>query len=163
MNTKELLLDFLKFHYKENPLRKETTNELDVEEYLNQQNFNRNSLSSIDDRIMFADFIQRCVIEVGLMTYPSLKNAIKAWDEIPKKNAKNDTSLCVEFLAWCNTPVYRAAGELGFRTRVQPQYPEYNTYLVIDETGYSVLPQNKFLTTEELYTYWLDTRNKPVI
>lgn len=38
MNIKELLLDFLKFHYKGNPLRRQTTNERDVEDYLRQQN-----------------------------------------------------------------------------------------------------------------------------
>lgn len=64
----------------------------------------------------------------------------------------------VEFLKWCNTPVYRASGELGFRLRVQPQFPEYDSYLVIDATGYSVLPKGKFLSAEELYEYWLNCR-----
>lgn len=67
-------------------------------------------------------------------------------------------SSAVEFIKWCNTPVYRAIGELGFRLRVQPQFPEYDSFLVIDATGYSVLPKGKFLSAEELYEYWLNCR-----
>jgi len=63
----------------------------------------------------------------------------------------------IEFITWCNTPIYRAGGELGFRLRVQPQFPEYNSYIVIDSTGYSVLPKGKFLSAKELYEYWLDS------
>lgn len=74
---------------------------------------------------------------------------------------KNNEKLTVEiiaFLKWCNTPIYRAAGELGFKMRAMAQFPDYNTYLVIDETGNSVLPEGKFLTAEELFEYWVDTR-----
>jgi hypothetical protein len=39
-----------------------------------------------DNRVFFADYIQRCVIEQGQMTFPSLKNAIAAWDETMKKS-----------------------------------------------------------------------------
>lgn len=39
----------------------------------------------IDNRVMFAEYIQRCVVERGQMTYPSLKDAIKAWDEVIKQ------------------------------------------------------------------------------
>lgn len=38
-----------------------------------------------DSRVFFADYIQRCVIERGPMTYPSLVDAIKAWDETMEK------------------------------------------------------------------------------
>ena len=68
---------------------------------------------------------------------------------------KQKAEMAVEFLKWCNTPVYRANGELGFRLRVQPQFPEYDTYLVIDATGLSVFPKGQFLSAEELYEYWL--------
>lgn len=34
----ELLMDFLKFHYRENPFRKETTNQKDVADYLKSIN-----------------------------------------------------------------------------------------------------------------------------
>ena len=77
------------------------------------------------------------------------------------KNGSNNANTllsAVDFLKWCNTPVYRASGELGFRLRVQPQFPEYDSYIVIDETGYSVFPKGKFLTTEELYEYWVNCR-----
>lgn len=59
-----------------------------------------------------------------------------------------------EFLNWCNTPMFRGSGELSFRLRVQPQYPDYNTFYVIDENGTSIF--NKDLTTEELYDYWVN-------
>lgn len=68
----------------------------------------------------------------------------------------------VEFLKWCNTPVYRASGELGFRLRVQPQFPEYDSYIVLDETGCSILPKGKFLSAEDLYEYWLNLNENKI-
>ena len=73
-------------------------------------------------------------------------------------NSTNAVLAAVDFLKWCNTPIYRAAGELGFRLRVQAQFPEYDSYLVIDETGYSIFPKGKFLSAKELYEYWLNCR-----
>lgn len=66
----------------------------------------------------------------------------------------------IEFFKWCNTPIYRASGELGFKLIVQPQYPEYNTYIVLDEDGYSVFKDN-LLSAEQLYEYWVEITNKP--
>lgn len=80
------------------------------------------------------------------------------YENIIRSETKDTTPLAVEFLKWCDTPVYRAEGELGSRLRVIPQFPEYDTYMVIDETGYSVLPKGTFLTAEELYEYWLNNR-----
>lgn len=37
LNDRKLLLDFLKFHYKENEFRKESTNEIDVDNFLEQR------------------------------------------------------------------------------------------------------------------------------
>ena len=34
MTSRELLLEFLKFHYKQNPLRKQETNEKDIENFM---------------------------------------------------------------------------------------------------------------------------------
>ena len=34
MKPRELLMEFLKFHYKQNPLRKQKTNEKDVDDFL---------------------------------------------------------------------------------------------------------------------------------
>ena len=73
-------------------------------------------------------------------------------------NNTNTRLSAVDFLKWCNTPVYRASSELGFTLRVQPQFPEYDSYIVIDETGYSVFPKGKFLSAEELYEYWVNCR-----
>lgn len=86
----------------------------------------------------------------------------KRWFNWKSKDIETNTNnISVEFLKWCNTPVYRAAGELGFRLRVQPQFPEYDTYIVIDKTGYSVLGEGVFLTSEEVYDYWLkESKNK---
>lgn len=80
------------------------------------------------------------------------------YSENHEGNNANTVLSAVDFLKWCNTPVYRASGELGFRLRVQPQFPEYDSYIVIDATGSSVFPKGKFLTTEELYEYWLNCR-----
>lgn len=60
----------------------------------------------------------------------------------------------IDFYEWCNYPIYRPKGNMGFQKRVIPQFPEYNTYQVIDETGYSVLPEGKYLTTQELLEYY---------
>lgn len=60
----------------------------------------------------------------------------------------------IEFIRWCNTPIYRSERELSFTMRVQAQFPDYTTYNVIDETGKSVLPKGTFLTGEELFDYW---------
>ncbi len=64
--------------------------------------------------------------------------------------------IALMFFKWCNTPVFRAVGELGYRMRVQAQFPEYNTFLIIDESGYSILPTNVYLTSEQLYKYWFN-------
>ncbi len=45
-SKKELLMDFLEFHYKENPYRREQTNERDAEAYLRQQNLQQPDVSS---------------------------------------------------------------------------------------------------------------------
>jgi hypothetical protein len=45
----------------------------------------------IVDRIFFADYIQRCVLDLGAMTYPSLQDAIEAWDSSNNRfSAKGD-------------------------------------------------------------------------
>lgn len=60
----------------------------------------------------------------------------------------------IAFTEWCNHPVYRLSGDLAFKKRVTPQFPEYNTYMVIDEKGNSIFPKGKFLTTQELVELW---------
>ena len=75
------------------------------------------------------------------------------------KEAKEtlDTN-AINFLNWCNTPIYRGSNELGFRKRAVPQFPNYDVYIVIDETGNSIFPPGKFLTSEELYEFWIKNR-----
>jgi len=96
--------------------------------------------------------------QLALKIGVSFKDWLK--EHTPNSNGilSADFSDWCNFLDWCNHPIFRAAGELGFRTRVQTQYPDYKTHLVIDETGYSVFPTGKFLTTKELYEYWINSR-----
>jgi hypothetical protein len=75
-----------------------------------------------------------------------------------KESAKLTEQIAIEFIEWCNFPMYRPDGEHGFRSRVQSQFPEYNSYRIIDESGYSTLPKGKFLTTKELYEEFLKTK-----
>lgn len=65
----------------------------------------------------------------------------------------------IAFTEWCNHPVYRLSGDLAFKKRVTPQFPEYNTYMVNDENGKSIFPKGKFLTTEELIELWKIQKN----
>jgi hypothetical protein len=62
----------------------------------------------------------------------------------------------IEFLKWCNTPMYRDHGVLNFSKRVIPQFPDYNTYIIIDKSGRSVLGDGVFLDAEGVYDYWVN-------
>jgi hypothetical protein len=73
-----------------------------------------------------------------------------------------DINEMIEFIEWCNYPIYRDERELGFRLRVVPQFPDYNSYIVIDETGNSILPKGMFFTTKELIQVWKEQKNKTV-
>ncbi len=66
------------------------------------------------------------------------------WSLIRKNDAPS-------FMQWCNEPVYRSPGDLGFQTRVKALFPEYTDFLVFDSTGNSVAPPGKFFTAEEVY------------
>jgi len=63
----------------------------------------------------------------------------------------------IEFLKWCDTPMYRSENELSFRLRCIPQFPDYDVYMVIDKNGNNVFAHTEklFLTVEELYDHWL--------
>ncbi len=71
-----------------------------------------------------------------------------------------DKDLILDFITWKDFPIYRRSGELSFRHRCQPQYPDYKTYIIIDEKGENVLPKGKFLNREELFDYFLKDTNK---
>ena len=77
-------------------------------------------------------------------------------DQVGKEAKQITTDVAIKFLEWCNEPVYRASGELGFRSRVNAQFPDYKEYIIIDQTGYSILPKGKFLTSEELFEYFIN-------
>ena len=72
----------------------------------------------------------------------------------------NTDYLAVEFMKWCYTPICKERNQLASQFRVQPQYPEYNMYIIIDATGYSIFPKGKYLTIEEVYNYWFNLKNK---
>lgn len=63
--------------------------EFSIQPLLQQCNVS-GALPPVDNRLMFADYIQRCVIERGQMTYPSLQDAIKAWDETTERFGGNE-------------------------------------------------------------------------
>lgn len=71
-----------------------------------------------------------------------------------------DNTQFAKFLDWCNQPIYRPHGDLGFRKRVVAQFPEYNSYIIIDESGNSVFPRGKFLTAQEVYEHYEKTLNQ---
>jgi hypothetical protein len=74
------------------------------------------------------------------------------------KSAEITKQIAIEFVEWCNFPMYREVRNLGFEKRVTALYPDYNVYIVIDEKGNSIFPKGKFLTTEELFEEFLKQR-----
>lgn len=86
-----------------------------------------------------------------------LENAIPLSSEIENYFSLEDI---IAFTEWCNHPVYRLSGDLAFKKRVTPQFPEYNTYMVNDENGKSIFPSGKFLTTEELIELWKQNKTQ---
>lgn len=72
-----------------------------------------------------------------------------------KDAAEITKQISIDFIEWCNKPMYREVGNLGFEKRVTALYPDYNVYIVIDEKGNSIFPKGKFLTTEELFEEFL--------
>lgn len=68
---------------------------------------------------------------------------------------KNDT---IEFIKWCYAPVHRKSNNLGSWLRVAPQFPDYDSFIIIGDTGKSILPDGTFLTAGELYEYWLNNK-----
>ena len=72
----------------------------------------------------------------------------------------NELPEAASFLDWCNEPIYRSPRDIGYQTRVKVQYPEYNSYIIIDSKGDNILPQGVFLSSSELYEYWLKHKNE---
>ena len=89
--------------------------------------------------------------------YEQIKGFKKGYNKLQQTHPFNMQDM-IEFYEWCNFPIYRASGDLGFNKRVQPQFPDYNTYVIIDEKGCSIKPKGVFLTTEELIEIWGNQR-----
>lgn len=80
------------------------------------------------------------------------------FEEAATKSAEITKQISIEFIEWCNKPMYKKPRHLGFEKRVTALYPDYNVYIVIDEKGNSIFPEGKFLTTEELFEEFLKQR-----
>ncbi len=60
-----------------------------------------------------------------------------------------------DFINWMTEPLYNSGTRLSSaQPRCKPQAPDYTQYIVIDNKGRNVLPEGKFLTINELYTYY---------
>ena len=86
---------------------------------------------------------------------------VEGYNKSQSTHSNTDEDM-IEFTEWCNYPIYRADGELGFRKRVQVQYPDYNSYTIIDEKGNSLLPTGKFFTTKGLIEFWKEQKVKTI-
>lgn len=74
-------------------------------------------------------------------------------------NHKSINNNAIEFLKWCNTPIFRSKGQLSFHKRATLQHADYDSYFVINDKGQSVFNEGVFPTTEELYDYYLKVNN----
>lgn len=63
-----------------------------------------------------------------------------------------------DFLNWCNQPMFRRAGNLGFTIRVTALFPEYNQYIIIDEKGRNTRPPGVYLTADQVYEIYMKER-----
>lgn len=63
----------------------------------------------------------------------------------------------VDFLLWCNTPVYEYSAEGFFKhkIRVIAQFPEYGTFVVIDNQG-NKRHEEPFITANQVYDLYLE-------
>jgi hypothetical protein len=77
-------------------------------------------------------------------------------EKLAIKSAEITIDVAVKFIKWCNEPMYRADGELGFRERALAQFPDYKEYILINEKGENVFGKGKFLTTQELFKEFIN-------
>lgn len=95
-------------------------------------------------------------VDIDIVSVSSLPS-----EEIKGKE-EEEVNEAIAFLKWCNDRIYRRPGDLGYQLRLQPQYPEYSTYVIINEQGDSVFPAGKFLSFEEVYQYWVNSNKQTV-
>jgi hypothetical protein len=62
----------------------------------------------------------------------------------------------IEFFQWCNAPVFRPDGNLRHATRVIAQFPEYDTFAVLDDQGR--YGGDKYFTAQEVFDLWAKNR-----
>lgn len=85
--------------------------------------------------------------------YSSAANCI---DEIIS-SSKPAEDISIRFIEWMNFPIYQAPRSLSFQKRATAQFPDYKTYVIIDEKGKNILPAGKFLSPQELFEEFLKT------
>lgn len=82
----------------------------------------------------------------------------KLEESVASKSAEITEQISIEFLEWCNYQVVNPQKVLGFDKRVTPQYPDFKTYIILNNKGENILPEGKFLTTKELFQEFLKQR-----
>lgn len=83
---------------------------------------------------------------------------INGIEKAATKSAEITEQIAIEFLEWCNYQVVNPQKVLGFDKRVTPQYPDFKTYTILNNKGKNILPEGKFLTTQELFQEFLKQR-----
>jgi hypothetical protein len=64
----------------------------------------------------------------------------------------------IQFLLWCAERIQRPDGDLLSPQRVIAQFPEYDTFAVLDDQGRYV--EDKYFTAQEVYAFWAKNRMK---
>lgn len=80
----------------------------------------------------------------------------KSTTSYAQKSSEITADIAIKFLEWCNEPMYRAEGELGFRERALAQFPDNKEYILINEKGENSFGKGKFLTAKELFEEFIN-------
>ena len=66
----------------------------------------------------------------------------------------------IGFAEWMNEQVYKYVENMMWRSKSRciPQFPDFTTYIVIDEKGNNILPKGTFLTIPELLKFYLKSK-----
>jgi len=59
-----------------------------------------------------------------------------------------------DFADWCLKLIQKHDGNLSFTPRLVSMYPEYNTYIILDDTCKNILPEGVFITLKQVYHYY---------
>lgn len=60
-----------------------------------------------------------------------------------------------EFAGWCLSRIQTYnSPNLAFTPRLVSMYPEYNTYIILDDNCKNILPEGVYLTLRQVYFYY---------